>query len=163
MAEKDTMALQDVFDASAMRGPDNSVGFWIWRMSLAYQQRVEATLKDVDLTHLQFLILVLSGWLGFTAPPVRQSDIVAISGVKAAQVSLMIKALKAKRLITQRIGKEDTRVRVILLTPAGVEVLGKAAPLMSALQHQLWPPGPETGEFIGSIKATLQRWDEMKP
>ena len=155
--------LQGILDASSIRGPENSVGFWLWRLSLMYQRRVEPVLEDLDLTHLQFLILVLSAWLQTSAPPVRQSDIVAISGVQAAQVSLMIKALKAKKLLTQRAGKDDSRVRHIELTEAGIASLARATPVMGELQRELWPPGPETDALLRSMQATATRWKTAKP
>jgi DNA-binding MarR family transcriptional regulator len=162
MCDPDETSLQSILDASALRGPENSVGFWVWRMSLAYQHRVEATLKDLDLTHLQFLILVLSGWLGLTAAPVHQSDLAEISGVKAAQVSLMIKALKAKNLIAQTVSKADPRARVITLTGPGVKLLGRAAPLMTDLQSQIWPAGQDTTQMVNLLKSTLKRLQETE-
>jgi DNA-binding MarR family transcriptional regulator len=155
--------LQSILDDSSIRGPENSVGFWLWRISLMYQRRVEPVLEECGLTHLQFLILVLAAWLQASAPPVRQSDIVAISGVQAAQVSLMVKALKAKKLLTQRTGKEDTRVRHIELTEAGIAALARATPAMGDLQRQLWPPGPETDAMLRSMQATAERWKMVKP
>ncbi len=162
MDDLEDTSLQAILDASALRGPENSVGFWIWRMSLAYQNQVESVLRDLDLTHLQFLILVLSGWLNVTAPPVHQSDLVAISGVKAAQVSLMIKALKAKGLISQTMSTSDTRARVIVLTPEGIGQLGRAAPRMTALQQRIWPGGAETSALLDLVKATLRRIDAVR-
>ena len=150
-------SLQDVVRASSIRGPENSVGFWIWRLSLIYQRQVEATLSGLDLTHLQFLILVLTGWLEASAPPVRQADIVAISGVQAAQVSLMVKALKAKKLITQRASEHDTRVRHIALTAAGISLLARATPAMGALQEKLFPPGADTDKLLAMMKAVAHR------
>jgi DNA-binding MarR family transcriptional regulator len=150
-------SLQDVVDASRVRGPENSVGFWMWRLSLLYQRRVEETLSSLDLTHLQFLILVLTGWLESSAPPVRQSDVVAVSGVQAAQVSLMVKSLKAKRLVTQSPSAEDTRVRHLALTAAGISLLARATPVMGALQERLWPPGAETDTLLSILKATAHR------
>ncbi len=155
--------LQSVLETSSIRGPENSVGFWLWRLSLMYQRRVEPVLDEVDLTHLQFLILVLSAWLQNSAPPVRQSDIVAISGVQAAQVSLMVKSMKAKKLLTQRTDKDDTRVRHIELTKAGIAALARATPVMGDLQRQLWPPGPETDALLRSMQATAERWKAVKP
>jgi DNA-binding MarR family transcriptional regulator len=149
MCDTDETSLQSILDASALRGPENSVGFWVWRMSLAYQHRVEATLKDLDLTHLQFLILVLSGWLGLTAAPVHQ-------------VSLMIKALKAKNLIAQTVSKADPRARVITLTGPGVKLLGRAAPLMTDLQSQIWPAGQDTTQMVNLLKSTLKRLQETE-
>lgn len=150
-------SLQDVLSASSIRGPENSVGFWLWRLSLMYQRQVDATLSGLDLTHLQFLILVLTGWLEASAPPVRQADIVAISGVQAAQVSLMVKSLKAKKLITQRAGEQDTRVRHIALTPAGISLLARATPAMGVLQAKLFPPGAETDTLLSMMKAIAHR------
>jgi DNA-binding MarR family transcriptional regulator len=149
--------LHDVLRASSIRGPENSVGFWIWRLSLTYQRQAEATLGRLGLTHLQFLILVLTGWLESSAAPVRQSDIVAISGVQAAQVSLMVKSLKVKNLITQRRSEDDTRVRHIALTATGIGLLAKAAPAMAALQEELFPPGAETDALLSMMKATAHR------
>ena len=152
-----SQSLQDVLSTSSIRGPENSVGFWIWRVSLMYQRQVEATLSGLDLTHLQFVILVLTGWLESSAPPVRQADIVAISGVQAAQVSLMVKSLKAKKLITQRASEQDTRVRHIALTAAGISLLGKATPAMGALQKKLFPPGADTDKLLSMMKTVAHR------
>ena len=74
-----------------------------------------------------------------------QTDLVAISGVQAAQVSLMVKSLKIKKLITQRASKQDTRVRHIALTAAGISLLAKATPAMGAatgktLSRLAWTP-----------------------
>lgn len=150
-------SLQDVVSASSIRGPENSVGFWIWRLSLMYQRQVEATLGGLDLTHLQFLILVLTGWLESSAPPVRQADLVAVSGVQAAQVSLMVKSLKVKKLITQIAGEQDTRVRHIALTSAGISLLARATPAMGALQEKLFPPGADTDNMLSMMKAIAHR------
>ena len=152
-------ALEAIRDASAVRGPDHAVGFWIWRVSLAYQRRAEAVLKAHDLTHLQFLMLVLSSWLSVTAPPVRQRDLVALSGVQDAQVSLMIKALKAKGLVAQR-ASGDMRVRLIVVTVEGARVLARAAPMMSALQRELWPDGEETGRLLRILHDAVARWEK---
>ncbi len=151
-------ALEAIRDASALGGPDHAVGFWIWRVSLAYQRRAEATLKEHDLTHLQFLMLVLSSWLSLTAPPVRQRDLVALSGVQDAQVSLMIKALKAKGLVAQQASRDDTRVRLIVVTVEGARVLARTAPMMSALQRELWPDGEETGRLLRTLHDAIARW-----
>ncbi|MDE8346128.1 MAG: MarR family winged helix-turn-helix transcriptional regulator, partial [Acidocella sp.] len=98
-----------------------------------------------------------------SAPPVHQSDLATISGVKAAQVSLMIKALKAKGLVSQTMSPDDPRARVIVLTRAGVALLAKAAPRMTALQNRLWPPGQDTSDLLGMMRATLQRLEASRP
>ena len=151
--------LQDTFDRWPLRRPEEAVGFWLWRLSNAYQRRVEARLAALDLTHLQFVMLSLSAWLALQAPAVRQRDRVEISGVQDAQVSLIVKALKAKRLVVQRPSREDARVRLIVLTQAGAQRLADALPLMTALQEELWPPGRSTDRLRLLLAETLRRWD----
>ncbi len=151
-------ALDAIRDASALGSPDRAVGFWIWRVSLAYQRRAEAVPKAHDPTHLQFLMLVLSSWLSVTAPPVRQRDLVALSGVQDAQVSLMIKALKAKGLVAQH-ASGDIRVRLIVATVEGARVLARAAPMMTALQRELWPDGEENSGLLRTLHAAMDRWE----
>jgi DNA-binding MarR family transcriptional regulator len=71
---------------------------------------------------------------------------------------MMVKSLKAKKLLAQRSGTDDTRVRHLALTTAGIAVLAKATPLMGALQERLWPPGTETETLLALMKATAHRW-----
>jgi hypothetical protein len=66
--------------------------------------------------------------------------------------------LKAKKLLTQRTGKDDTRVRHIELTDAGIAALSRATTAMGDLQRQLWPPSPETDAMLRAMQATAQRW-----
>ena len=119
---------------------------------------MEAPLREVGLTHTQFAVLALSAWLNHAQGQANQRDIARLSGVQVAQVSLMIKALRAKKLVIQRIGAEDTRVRFITITPEGVKLLAKAIPLVSKLQAELWPGGSELSDLLTVIHTTLTRW-----
>jgi DNA-binding MarR family transcriptional regulator len=133
-------------------------GFAIWRLSLAYQRRAEALLRDLGLTHTQFVILVLTAWLAHVQDQVNHSDIAKLSGVQVAQVSLMIKALRLKKLVVQQMSVEDTRVRVVTVTAAGIKLLAKAIPMMARLQAELWPAGSELPDLLKNVHKTLERW-----
>lgn len=153
--------LERLFTQGPLHKPDDVVGFWVWRLSLSYQRRAEAALKTLGLTHLQMVILTLSAWLNHTRKRASQRDLADISGVQEAQVSLMVKALKQKKLLSQRPSTEDTRVRLIIVTSAGTKLLSEAIPLMSSLQAELWPPGPHTQQLVTLIEETLRRWDQQ--
>jgi DNA-binding MarR family transcriptional regulator len=152
-------ALCELFTDVPLQMPDQVAGFAIWRLSLAYQRYAESALRELGLTHTQFAILALCGWLNHMQQPVSHRDIAKVSGVQVAQVSLMIKALRAKRLVQQRMGAEDTRVRVVTLTHLGIELLAKAIPIMIELQMSLWPMGSELPAFLRIVHQTLDRWD----
>ena len=71
----------------------------------------------------------------------------------------MVKALRKKRLLSQRTGAEDTRVRIVTVTQSGVELLASAIPMMGGLQSRLWPTGSELPQLLQTIHTTLARWE----
>ena len=150
--------LQDVLDAEHPRRPDDVVGVWVWRISLAYQRRAELVLREFGISHLQFVILTTCAWLNLTTERVSQRDLVAAIGVQEAQLSVMVKALKAKRLLTQRAGETDPRIRIIELSQAGLRTLAQVLPSMRRLQSELWPSEKQNEQLTGAIKAVLARW-----
>lgn len=151
--------LGNLFTTGSLQKPGDVVGFAIWRLSLAYQRRVEASLRELGVTHTQFAILSLSAWLNHSMGQTNHRDVAKLSGVQVAQVSLMIKALRVKKLISQRAGTEDTRVRWVTVTPAGIRLLAKAIPMMSTLQAELWPPLSGSTEILKLVDKTIKRWE----
>lgn len=150
--------LHQLFTVGPLHQPSEVAGFAIWRLSLAYQRRVETALRDIGLTHTQFAILCLTAWLSHTQERVNHRDVALLSGVQVAQVSLMVKALRAKKLVTQHPGVEDTRVRFVTLTNAGIDLLARALPMMAEIQAELWPPKSELPDLLETIHKTLARW-----
>ncbi len=150
--------MNEVFSDSALSQPNDAVGFLLWQAVLVYQSRVERCLSSIGITHLQFAVLATAGWLSLSAPEVSQRDIVKQSGIKEAQVSLMIKALRIKGLLIQEAGGRDPRVRAIRLTAHGARVLESALPLINAVQHELWPSSALQGEMSAMLISTLRRW-----
>ena len=151
--------LAQLFGGGAQQKPEQAIGFWMWRLTLAFQRRSEAALREIGTTHLQFVILTLAAWLNHTTEQVSQRDLVEISGVQEAQVSLMVKVLRAKKLITQKRSTTDSRVRLIVVTAAGVRLLSEAIPIMTAIQAEMWPPGVETDRLLRLFATTLKRWE----
>ena len=151
--------LRELLIGTGRQRPEDAIGFWMWRLTLVFQRRAESALKQMGLTHLQYVILTLTGWLSLQSSQVSQRDLARISGVQEAQVSLMIKALKAKKLIKQTPGTEDIRVRWITITAAGVRLLSKAVPVMTSLQNEMWPPGDDTDHMRQLFAQTLDRWE----
>lgn len=150
--------IHELFGDSPLPKPNDAVGFLLWRTLLVYQQRVEQTLDIVGLTHLQFAVLATAGWLSLSRAEVSQRDIVRQSGIKEAQLSLMIKALRTKELLVQEPGERDPRVRAIRLTERGARSLESAIPLINAVQNELWPTAAMQRETSVVLMDALRRW-----
>ena len=58
-----------------------------------------------------------------TTAVVSQRNLVSETGVQEAQLSFMVKSLKAKKLVRQRAHPGDSRIRAVEITPAGVTML----------------------------------------
>ncbi len=159
MLDSTNRQLHRLFTTGPLKNPDQVAGFAIWKLSLAYQRRVEASLRQIGLTHTQFAILALSAWLNHTQKTVNHRDVARVSGVQVAQVSLMMKALRGKKLIRQQMSADDTRVRVVTITPAGVALLAEAIPMMTRIQAELWPANSELPDLLKTIHKTLRRWE----
>jgi DNA-binding MarR family transcriptional regulator len=71
--------------------------------------------------------------------------------------------LAQKKLITQRASKQDTRVRHITITAAGISLLAKATPAIGALQKKLFPPGADTDKLLAMVKAVAHRLETRDP
>ena len=122
------------------------------------QRRAEIALKKFGITHLQFVIPTTCAWLNLETDVVRQRDLVAEIGMQEAQLSFMVKALKRNKLVTQRANPEDTRVRIIEITSAGLKLLAEVLPHMRQFQSDLWPSEDENERLTGTIKTILVRW-----
>lgn len=153
--------LQKLFHESVLHEPGDAVGFLIWRATMAYQRRAEEALAAVGVTHLQFAVLATSAWLGQRNAEVSQRSIVDQSGIREAQVSLMIKALRQKEFLTQTLGERDPRVRAIKITSEGMRVLEDALQVIGALNEHLWPSRKERETVSGIVTGALTRWGEV--
>ena len=152
--------LKILFDAGKPRHPEDVVGVWIWRISLAYQRRAEIVLKPFGITHLQFVILITCAWLNLATAVVSQRDLVSETGVQEAQLSFMVKSLKAKKLVRQRAHPDDNRIRAVEVTPAGVTMLNAVLPKMREFQAKLWPSEEQNVRLTETIHTILERWGE---
>ena len=164
MAERPTLKeLREVFETGEPKRPEDVIGVWVWRISLAYQRRADTTVKEFGLTHLQFVLLITCTWLNLTTDAVSQRDLALEIGMQEAQLSVMVKALKARKLVAQRASAADSRVREVTVTTAGLRLLATVLPHMRRMQSELWPSEKQNEQLTRTIKAILGRWTYDKP
>jgi DNA-binding MarR family transcriptional regulator len=112
---------------SIHKGPKQSPGFLLWRLSTSWRTSVEAILKTFGLTHPQFVVLATTGWLTRNGKPVTQVAIGKMAGLDPNTNSQILKGLEQKELI-QRTQSTDGRAKNISLTQKGTEILKLALP-----------------------------------
>lgn len=156
----DARALGRLFAEASLGAPEKAVGFVLWRVVHRYQREVDRVLDPLDLTHLQFTTLTMAAWLARSGEPVPQAQLAEFSDIHPMQLSLMLKALEGKGLITRMQDSRDARAKNVEMTDAGVDALRHALPLVIAVQERMF--GAE-GSPGGSLLKALVRLDGASP
>jgi DNA-binding MarR family transcriptional regulator len=107
--------------------PEQSPGFLLWRVTLAWQRRIRAALEPHGLTHVQFVLLASLWWLeGHQPEPPTQAQLAAQAGTDPMMTSQVLRKLEARGLLDRTPDAEDTRARRLRLTPDGRELVDHA-------------------------------------
>ncbi|WP_231114505.1 MarR family winged helix-turn-helix transcriptional regulator [Lentzea aerocolonigenes] len=107
-------------------GPDDSPGFLLWRVTLAWQRAMRAALAPHDLTHVQFVLLASLWWLvGHSGPP-SQQRLAEQAGTDPMMTSQVLRKLADRGLISREVDPADSRARLLDLTAEGKALVAKA-------------------------------------
>jgi DNA-binding MarR family transcriptional regulator len=148
--------LTDLFATVSLGSPENAIGFVLWRAVHRYQREIDRAFVALDLTHLQFTILALAAWLARAGDAATQSELARFGEIHPMQVSLVLKALEAKAMITRGRSPSNVRAKRVEVTPPGVKVLRRALPIAIDVQRRLFG---EEGRPGGSLLTCLLRLD----
>lgn len=109
------------------KSPEESPGFLLWHVSLAWRSSIEEILRSLDLTHPQFVVLATTAWLTRKGDHISQSDIGKTAGLDPNTTSQILRGLEAKNFI-KRTRSLNERSKNPELTSLGSTVLHKALP-----------------------------------
>ncbi|MDR0227567.1 MAG: MarR family transcriptional regulator [Flavobacteriaceae bacterium] len=106
--------------------PEESSGYLLWQVTMAWQRAMKHGLDKLDITHTQFVLLAALGWLSKDKNEVSQIDIANHSNTDKMMVSKVLRVLEEKKLIVRKDHPIDTRAKIIKLTLLGDDLLQKA-------------------------------------
>jgi len=106
--------------------PDESPGFLLWHLTLRWQRAITAALAPLELTHVQFVLLACTYWLGEHGETPNQLAVAAQAGTDVKMTSQVLARLEQQGLIERRTHATDTRAKVVSVTPRGRAVAIKA-------------------------------------
>lgn len=107
--------------------PEESPGYLLWRVSMQWRTSIENTLKLLDLTHPQFVVLTTTAWLTKNNEKISQIDIGRAAGLDPNTISQILRGLETKNLI-KRTRSVDERTKSPTLTKTGSVLLAQALP-----------------------------------
>lgn len=102
--------------------PDNQLGFLLMQASLLKQRVVNAALRELDITYMQFVVLAGVLELGENNGCVMQQDLASQRRLDKAMVSNVVKNLMSRNLLIRMEHPSDKRAWKLSLTEQGREL-----------------------------------------
>jgi len=100
--------------------PDEQLGYLLTQVSFLKQRIINAALKELDITYIQFIIL--AGTLELSVDGIVTQQIISDKRrLDKAMVSNVVKTLIEKGLMTRHVHPVDKRAYTLSLTDAGTE------------------------------------------
>jgi DNA-binding MarR family transcriptional regulator len=131
--------------------PDDSIGYHLWQAHHRWQRFLEAALREVDLTHAQYVVLALIHYFEISGTPPSQYQVADRAGFPRMMVSTVVRVLVRKALIERHQSVRDGRADVLSLTKSGLKTLDRARRI--AVQSQT--------RFFAPLGKGLARFEEM--
>ncbi len=101
---------------------DNQVCFALYSASNAMSRAYQPLLKALDLTYLQYIVMMVL----WEEKEINVKALGAKTHLDSGTLTPLLKRLETKGYVLRTRSAEDERVRVITLTPAGVDLKEQA-------------------------------------
>ena len=128
--------------------PEDSAGYLLWQVTHLWQRQVEAALAELDITHLQFVLLAGIGWLTRNGDLLTQVQLAEFCKIDVMQISQVVRKLEVKYLIERSAHPTDTRAKVLTLTLTGETTLEQALPLVEHLDMKFFSSCDHTALLV---------------
>lgn len=117
---------------------EQSIGFVFWQISNLWQRKIVQALKPTSLTHVQFVLLAVTGWHNQKGNIVTQAFLAEQAKTDIMMTSKVARTLEQKGLLRREEHKTDTRAFSLILTPLGIKKLNQAMPLVVEVDKQFF-------------------------
>jgi DNA-binding MarR family transcriptional regulator len=139
-----------------------SPGFLLWHATLRWQREATAALRAVDLTHVQFLVLTTTWWLGRLGDPPNQRELAQHAGLDQVMTSQVVRVLERAGLIGRERDPHDARVMRLAVTPAGRDLARRSVVLLDRVDAEFFR-GAEDASAAGGFLAALRGLAGQRP
>jgi DNA-binding MarR family transcriptional regulator len=136
---------------SRFKKPEDSPGFLLWQVTNSWQRRIRHALKEIGLTHVQFVLLTATDWLDNAKLPTNQTNVAKFAHTDVMMTSQVIRTLKGKGLVVVEENPSDTRAHILKVTPTGKRLVRTALELVEDAD----------GKFFGPLARDSIRFVEM--
>lgn len=115
------------------RHKDNSeeaTGLLFMRVYNAWHREIKRRLRELDITHPQFVVLAIIGYLAQCNTEISQTMIAAHADMDVMSASQILNLMEKSGLIRRTTHSRDSRAKAIALTDLGTAKMQVALPLV---------------------------------
>lgn len=133
------------------------LGYQLRLMSSIWHRKLNAGLARIDLTEMQFVLLIGLGWLlEANVRGVTQRELADACGCSTALASQVMQKLVKKGLVDVTNHASDARARVVSLSEVGEERLKQAVAILRQADEEFRADDPAVNkQLFDALKAAL--------
>ncbi|MDF7637173.1 MarR family transcriptional regulator [Leuconostocaceae bacterium ESL0958] len=110
-----------------------------YRLYSSWARLVKQSLKSIELTHPQFLVLAAVAAISQQGTPVTQVKIADYNEMDVMTTSAIVTKLSRADLLDRFPGQVDSRSKVLALTNQGEVKLKQALVILQQIETDFWP------------------------
>lgn len=138
---------------SPAHAPGASPGFLLWRATLRWQREITEALRPFGLTHVQFVLLTSTWWLGEHAGGLpSQAQVAAHAEADVMMTSSVVRVLERRGLLTRTPDPGDARVRRLAVTEAGRRLVLDAVSVVEAADAAFFAAAGDPGRVLAVLR-----------
>lgn len=143
--------------------PEDSNGFLIWMISKIWQQKRQQSLKELGLSHMEFVLLGHLFWLTTKEEYVTQQMLSDWIRVDKVSVATKIPILEKKGLVRKTSHPQDKRASYLTVTPKGAELAKKGLKTAKQINEEFFSVlGERREELTELLQILLHSHEEVK-
>lgn len=123
---------------SEFEGPGHSPGFLLWQVSTSWRRKIETKLSEYNLTHSQFVILAVLGWLTRNGDNINQAALAKYSKLDINMTSQVMRRLEKSNLISREYIEGDERSKYAKPTKEGKKLIKKVIPVVEEVDREFF-------------------------
>lgn len=127
-----------------LTGPLASPGYWLHQAALAWKAELDNSLRQLDLTHTQFILLATIGWLEtIGGGPPGQQEVADGAGTDRQMTSRVVRTLEEHGLVARLAHESNARSLRLSLTMEGRELARKAITIAKDVDARFFGAAPD--------------------
>ena len=143
-------------ELSRFQSPYDILGYMLRLISALWHRELNAHLREIDLTEMQFVILMGLGWWQDERPAgVSQKELADSCSCSSALTSQVIKGLVRKKFVSVIQDKEDGRAHLVRLTKAGEKKVKLALKVTEQIDTSFWDDHPDDAQKLAMLLRSL--------